>query len=92
MPPPPPQEPSQLRHSLEDIDGGIHDSVSSGLSESQLESSAALPGLPQSTDSDLGSRGLSESHVLPIAIALSVAVPISLLVGAIIGFLVRGQQ
>ena len=31
------------------------------------------------------------SHTLPIAIALAVVVPLSLLIGAIIGFIVRGQ-
>ena len=31
------------------------------------------------------------SHALPIAIALAVTIPLSLLVGAIIGFIVRGR-
>jgi len=87
-PPPPPNEPSQIRElqirepgsaDLPNSEGG-----SSGVSGEPL----SVPALPD--DWDPAPR--RPSHAMPIAIALAVAVPISLLVGAIVGFLVRGAS
>jgi hypothetical protein len=87
-PPPPPHEPSQLRETPElpevaNSSGAL--SVSGHYSDS-----ISVPPLPD----DWSPEPLSQrrvSHALPIAIALALAVPISLLIGAIIGFMVRGR-
>ena len=87
-PPPPPQEPSQLRETpelpeLANSSGGL--SASGAYSDSM-----SVPPLPDDWSPEpLAPRRVS--HTLPIAIALALAVPISLLVGAIIGFMVRGR-
>ncbi len=80
-PPPPPHEPAQIRDALEASElansGGLGDSYSDA------------PSLPSEWDLETvppPRRGIG----MPIAITLALAVPISLLVGAIIGFLVRG--
>ena len=92
-PPPPPQEPSQLRLTLDDAEA---DPTGEGTSGSQLESTAnvSAPGLPLGleSDSELSDRAQSRGAALPVAIALAVAVPLSLLVGAIIGFMVASQM
>jgi serine/threonine protein kinase len=95
-PPPPPQEPSQIREVGEAADygnSGIAGSGiagSGGLSTTSGHSDAgAVPQLPSDWEADpVLDRS---SHAMPVAIALAVGIPISLLVGAIIGFLVRGQ-
>lgn len=87
LPPPPPQEPSQLRG--EPIDPA-HFQSSGGLSASGTSrSDIAPPPLP--VDWQPERRSSAGGHALPIAIALAVTIPISLLVGAIVGFIVRGQ-
>ena len=85
-PPPPPHEPSQIR----EIPESSELANSSGLSASggYSDSVTAMPPLPEGWEPEpTPSR---PSHLLPIAIALAVAIPLSLLVGAIIGFVVRG--
>lgn len=81
-PPPPPNEPSQIRElNLSDLpnsEGG----GSSGHSGEPL----SMPQIPD----DWEPAPRRPSHAMPVAIALAVAVPISLLIGAIVGFLVRG--
>ncbi len=85
-PPPPPHEPSQIREIAESSDLAN----SSGLSASggYSDSVSAMPPLPEGWEPE--STPARPSHLLPIAIALAVAIPLSLLVGAIIGFVVRG--
>jgi len=87
-PPPPPQEPWQLRETpdlpeLANSSGAL--STSGAYSDS-----ISVPPLPEDwlPESPVPRR---ISHAIPIAIALAIAVPISLLAGAIIGFLVRGN-
>ena len=87
-PSPPPQEPWQLR---ETPDLPELPSSSGALSTSGAYSdSISVPPLPDdwSPEPPFSRR---PSHAIPIAIALAVAVPISLLAGAIIGLLVRGS-
>lgn len=79
-PPPPPHEPSQIRDVAE-----LPDITSSGHltgSHSNLQGM-----LPQGWEPE---QAPQPSHTLPIAIALAIFVPFSLLIGAIIGFIVRG--
>lgn len=62
---------------------------SGGLSLSGEGDSSPAPPIPDSFERDLPRR-TRPSHGLAVAVTLSIAVPISLLVGAIIGFLVHG--
>jgi serine/threonine protein kinase len=78
-PPPPPHEPSQIREILE-----TPEFASSG---NLTGSGVNFPSLPDGWEAEPAPRF---SHVWPIAIALAIVVPLSLLVGAIIGFIVRG--
>ncbi|MCP4886493.1 serine/threonine protein kinase [Rubripirellula sp.] len=81
-PPPPPSDPSKIRE-FEFADLPVAEAFSSGLSGEPL----SVPQTPEGWESGaVGSR-----QVMPVAIALAVAIPISLLVGAVIGFLVRGS-
>jgi serine/threonine protein kinase len=85
-PPPPPHEPSQIRELPE-----LPESANSGaLSESYSEVPLSAPSMPGEWDLD-NSPPPSRGAGMPIAITLALAVPISLLIGAIIGFLVRGE-
>ena len=84
-PPPPPQEPSQIR----ELPESAGSSNSGGLGEGASESSLSPPALPSDWDLDPQPKSRASS-AMPIALALAVAVPISLLIGAILGFLVRG--
>lgn len=84
-PPPPPHEPSQIRELPE-----LSESANSGaLSESYSEVPLSAPSMPG--EWDLDNSPPSRGGGMPIAITLALAVPISLLIGAIIGFLVRGE-
>lgn len=86
MPPPPPHEPSQLRDPVDPL--GFQNS--GGLSASgTTPSDHAPPPVPVDWQSEIVTP--RNGHALPIAIALAVAIPLSLLIGAIIGFMVRGQ-
>ena len=84
-PPPPPHEPAQLRESLRNTQD---ESGSGGISRGSENSGS----LPVSTDWDaplvLKTR---PSHTRAIAVTLAIAVPISLLVGAILGYLLNGK-
>jgi serine/threonine protein kinase len=92
-PPPPPHEPSQIREIPESTEfansGGLHGSGGLSASGRQFDSAAHAPPLPNDWDSEPPPQ--RTGHALPIAIALAIAVPLSLLAGAIVGFLVRGQ-
>ncbi len=80
-PPPPPSDPSKIRD-FEFADLPVAEAFSSGLSGEPL----SVPQPPEDWEA-----GASRSRqIMPVAIALAVAIPISLLVGAVIGFLVRG--
>ena len=86
MPPPPPQEPSQLRDSVELLEF----QTSGGLSASGGSPSDLAPP-PVPTDWPPEAQQSRRGVAVPIAIALAVTIPLSLLVGAIIGFVVRGN-
>jgi serine/threonine protein kinase len=86
MPPPPPHEPSQLRESSR----GPQDESGSGVISRGGDPSTSIP-LPPDWDTPITLGHRRPSHTMPIAIALAIAVPLSLLVGAIIGFLIRGE-
>lgn len=92
-PPPPPHEPSQIRGVSDTSEFANSGTLagSGGLSASGRHSDSinSVPPLP----SDWGPEPppVRASHAMPIAIALAVAIPLSLLVGAILGFIVRGQ-
>jgi len=91
-PPPPPLEPSQIRENPESPEFSNSGSLanSGGLSTSGGQSSASFdPAIPDGWEPDPVTP--RPSHALPIAIALAVAIPLSLLIGAIVGFFVRGQ-
>ena len=85
MPPPPPHEPSQLRDSADLLAA----QNSGGLSASGGTLSGPAP--PPPSDWPLDHQRSASTHTLPIAVALAITIPITLLVGAILGFLVRGQ-
>jgi serine/threonine protein kinase len=92
-PPPPPHEPSQIRELPEPADAANSGALSDSQSESTFsEPSLSAPSLPGEWEVDLNASGPSPSAnlVMPIAITLAIAIPVSLLIGAIIGFLVRG--
>ncbi len=79
-PPPPPNEPSQIRElDMSDLPNSEPSSGVVGESLSALQWSGDWEPMPRRV-----------SHAMPVAIALAVAIPISLLIGAIVGFLVRG--
>lgn len=84
-PPPPPHEPSQIREFPEPPEL----TNSGALSESQSEA-MSVPSMPGEWELDAPPPA-PRSIGMPIAITLALAVPISLLIGAIIGFLVRGE-
>ena len=84
-PPPPPNEPSQLREPPGPTEIPNSDAVSSVSGEAM-----SAPSMPDGLAPEI-QAGPRPSHTLPVAIALSIAIPISLLVGAIIGFVIRGQ-
>ncbi|MDB4331818.1 serine/threonine protein kinase [bacterium] len=100
-PPPPPKEPSQLRESMEMMDSpNSSGSMSlSSLSEAAFDS-ARVPLLPHDesifseSDQALPRGGdfqkLRGDHGVPIAISLAIAIPVSLLIGAVLGFITRG--
>lgn len=79
-PPPPPNEPSQIRElDVSELPNSEPGSMSGG-------ESLSVPQLPD----DWEPAQPRQTHTMPVAIALAIAVPISLLIGAIVGFLVRG--
>ena len=88
-PPPPPKEPSQLRETpeLPELIQSGYGSGNSLSSERQADSISTIPPLPEdwSVEPTPGS-----TSTLAIAISLAIAVPASLLIGAIVGFIVRG--
>jgi serine/threonine protein kinase len=90
-PPPPPNEPSQIRELPELLDMGNSGALASsgGLSASGGQSDVGIP-VPPPPDDWEHDRSLQHptSHALPVAIALAVAVPVSLLIGALIGLFV----
>ncbi|MGB1925159.1 MAG: serine/threonine protein kinase [Rubripirellula sp.] len=93
-PPPPPQEPSQLRESLDSnelsLSGGSSVMASGSHSDSSL-----VPLLPHddaahsSSVQGLGPTSPRSGRGVAVAIALAIAVPVSLLIGAVVGFWVR---
>jgi len=101
MPAPPPAEsatafaaesieketPSQA--SIDDQRSGAASQGSSGLGSSGLGSSGLVPPPPIPFSPDLATSPPSPDSML-IALVLAIAVPISLFIGALIGFLVRG--
>ncbi len=87
-PPPPPQEPSQIRETTELTDR-VGSSGALGASAGYSDS-LSMPSIPEDWTPESPPTRRS-SHTLAIAIALALAVPISLLVGAIIGFVIRGS-
>ena len=88
-PPPPPKEPSQLRETpeLPELNQSGHGSGNPLSSERQSDSLSAIPQLPEDWSVEPTARSNS---TLAIAISLAIAVPASLLIGAIVGFIVRG--
>lgn len=97
-PPPPPHEPSQIRETPELAGLGNSDgnTNSGALNSGALSGSGPVSNAPPLPDdwnppSDFIEQSPKPSHALPIAIALAIAVPMSLLIGAIIGFIVRGK-
>ncbi len=85
-PPPPPHEPSQIR----ELPDPSELANSGDISESYSEPTLAAPSMPGEWELDTVAQP-RRSVGMPIAITLALAVPISLLIGAIIGFLVRGN-
>ncbi len=105
-PPPPPNEPSQIREFPEAAEIPSSGNFGSGnLGSGNLASSGNLAGSSHSGYSDsvtavpqdpedwqpYSSRSIDSQRALPIAIALAIAIPLSLLIGAIVGFMIRGQ-
>ena len=92
-PPPPPMEPAQLRESKDQ--GDVSGSEFLGRSGSASNFSAGPPSEAGNGNESLGILTASSSprrgQGLTIAMTLAIAVPISLFVGAIIGFVVRGN-
>ena len=97
-PPPPPKEPSQLRDSL---DSGSQHAPQGSPSQSGVEAgvqseSSLVPLIPQDdagTPSEMPQANLvtrRSGYGVAVAIALAIAIPVSLFIGAVIGFLVRG--
>ena len=97
-PPPPPKEPSQLRDSL---DSGSQHPPQGSPSQSGVEAgvqseSSLVPLIPQDdagTPSEMSQANLvtrRSGYGVAVAIALAIAIPVSLFIGAVIGFLVRG--
>jgi len=103
-PPPPPKEPAPVRE-LGDDGEGAQTGFSGALSQSGTVSDQDLPSAMQpelGTESDATLQPIesvsldpalkkneSSSLLLPIALTLAIAIPVSLLVGAIIGYLIR---
>ena len=88
-PPPPPKEPSQLRETpeLTELNHSGHGSGNPLSPERQSDSLSTIPPLPEDWSAEPIARSTS---TLAIAISLAIAVPASLLIGAIVGFIVRG--
>lgn len=87
-PPPPPHEPSQIGEFIDDPT--LHNSGGLSASGNAL-SDPAPPPLPSDWQQNDLILPPQPSHALPVAIAVAITIPLSLLVGAIIGFVVRGQ-
>lgn len=85
-PPPPPLEPSQIRDMPEVSELGN----SGGLAESLSDAPISDPSLPSEWDLEVGPQPQRRIG-MAIAITLAMVVPISLLIGAILGFLVHGM-
>ena len=84
-PPPPPNEPQQIEPPPPIASDQIGQS-SGGLSETGGGSQPAIPSLSAIEVSNSDNFIVrKQSHVVPIAVALAIAVPISLVVGAMIG-------
>lgn len=86
-PPPPPKEPSQIRETPE-LPDLAHSGHGSGNPLSQERHSDSLSAMPPLPDDWAMIKSPQSNVILPIAIALAIAVPISLLIGAIAGFLI----
>jgi len=85
-PPPPPQEPSQLQPAEEPTD----QSSSGALADSGADATDRPPALP--SEWDTGPRTPTAGGAfMPVALALAIAIPASLLIGAIVGFLIRAS-
>ncbi|MFK8114324.1 MAG: serine/threonine protein kinase [Rubripirellula sp.] len=86
-PPPPPLEPSQIREIPESTEqagsGALQGSSLSASAVGSISESVAAPPMPDGWEPEIAAR---PSHALPIAIALAIAIPMSLLAGAMIGF------
>jgi serine/threonine protein kinase len=82
-PPPPPKELPASRDLSDSIDG-----VNSGAIS---QSDASVPMLPATGDMDYGGPS-NQSPGLAVAVALALAIPICLLIGAILGFYVRDKM
>ncbi len=85
--PPPPRESQPPRETPESIDAASSNSPYSGSLSVSGTDSTSIPPIPDSIDME--ARPRRSSNTLPIAVALAIAVPISLLIGAIAGFLVH---
>ena len=91
-PPPPPKEPSQLRETPE-LPELIQSGYGSGnplSSERQSDSLSTIPPLPEDWSVESTLPTARSASTLAIAISLAIAVPASLLIGATVGFIVRG--
>ena len=88
-PPPPPKEPSQIRETpeLPELNHSGHGSGNPLSPERQSDSLSSIPQLPEDWSVEPATKSTS---ALAIAISLAIAVPASLLIGAIVGFIVRG--
>lgn len=88
-PPPPPKEPSQIRETPEaaELNQSGHGSGNPLSPERHSDSLSTIPPLPEDWSLQPTARA---SSTLAIAISLAIAVPASLLIGAIVGFIVRG--
>ncbi|TWT76247.1 Serine/threonine-protein kinase PknB [Planctomycetes bacterium CA13] len=95
MPPPPPKEPAPPREYYRDSGSDHSESAhSSELSHSDARSGAmAIPSVPgsMSNSSSDFKTAARPSLLVPIALTLALAVPLSLLAGAIIGVLLHDK-
>ncbi|TWU49389.1 serine/threonine-protein kinase [Rubripirellula reticaptiva] len=88
-PPPPPHEPSQIRE-LPETPQLSGSAVSIGELDSAVHSQTSGGSLPLGFELE-STPVRRRSHIMPIAISLAIAIPISLLAGAIIGFLLHDR-
>lgn len=88
-PPPPPQQPAQLRaQARESVAAEARPATAADSG-----SGAALPPPAASPDKEfLSPAATRRSPLMPVAVALAIAVPMSLLIGAVLGFLIRGAM